>query len=208
MHAFQAPLGVQLANSPTARISFTRAALPIHWPYRRTHSRSWRSPKTMRVKKSPRQSKLIPSGALKACRSHRWPLNEYSARDILKTFFKPLKTEDALFDFYTAYNKEASEFDIEYVKKYDEDLNTTLIFVRHLPYAPVNGLILPCRRACFLLLVQLSSSTSTNNFNQLPMIKQQPSFTQSSSRSTTRQSQTKLAPSKPSKRILLGRSSL
>ena len=28
------------------------------------------------------------------------------------------------------YKKEATEYDAEYVKKYDEDLNTTLIFVR------------------------------------------------------------------------------
>ena len=28
------------------------------------------------------------------------------------------------------YKREATEYDIDYVKKYDEDLNTTLIFVR------------------------------------------------------------------------------
>ena len=61
-------------------------------------------------------------------------------RDALRTFLKPIKTEDPLVDFYTAYNREASEFDVEYVRKYDEDLNTTLIFVRHLPCAPANHL--------------------------------------------------------------------
>ena len=56
--------------------------------------------------------------------------NEHSVRDALKTFFKPIKSGDPLLDFYTAYDKEASDFDVEYVKKHDEDLNTTLIFVR------------------------------------------------------------------------------
>jgi hypothetical protein len=28
------------------------------------------------------------------------------------------------------YKREATEYDTDYVKKYDEDLNTTLIFVR------------------------------------------------------------------------------
>ena len=28
------------------------------------------------------------------------------------------------------YKKEATDYDTDYVKKYDEDLNTTLIFVR------------------------------------------------------------------------------
>ena len=44
---------------------------------------------------------------------------------------KPIKNDDPLLDFYTTYSKEANEYDEHYVKKYDEDLNTTLIFVRH-----------------------------------------------------------------------------
>ena len=44
---------------------------------------------------------------------------------------KPIKNDDPLLDFYTTYNNEATEYDERYVKKYDEDLNTTLIFVRH-----------------------------------------------------------------------------
>ena len=31
--------------------------------------------------------------------------------------------------FYEHYHKEAEEYDREFMKKYDEDLNTTLIFV-------------------------------------------------------------------------------
>ena len=32
--------------------------------------------------------------------------------------------------FYDIYRKEAEEYDGEFMKKHDEDLNTTLIFVR------------------------------------------------------------------------------
>ena len=32
--------------------------------------------------------------------------------------------------FYEHYRKEADDYDREFMKKYDEDLNTTLIFVR------------------------------------------------------------------------------
>ena len=32
--------------------------------------------------------------------------------------------------FYERYRKEAEEYDGEFMKKYDEDLNTTIIFVR------------------------------------------------------------------------------
>ena len=57
------------------------------------------------------------------------PLNECSFQDALRTFFQPIKNDDARLDFYAVYKKEAVEYDTDYVKKYDEDLNTTLIFV-------------------------------------------------------------------------------
>jgi len=37
--------------------------------------------------------------------------------------------EDHRARFYETYHKEAEEFDKDFIKKYDEDLNTTLIFV-------------------------------------------------------------------------------
>ena len=37
--------------------------------------------------------------------------------------------EDRRARFYEHYRKEAKEYDEEFIKKYDEDLNTTLIFV-------------------------------------------------------------------------------
>jgi len=51
----------------------------------------------------------------------------------LRCFFQPIKTDDPRVDFYTMYKREATEYDMDYVKKYDEDLNTTLIFVRRSP---------------------------------------------------------------------------
>ena len=130
-----------------------------------------------------------------------------SVRDALGTFFKPIKTNDPLLDFYTAYNKEASEFDVEYVKKYDEDLNTTLIFVRHLCSMRsrqwFNDLTLPCRRAYSLLLVRPLSS---NNFNQIPAINRQLSSVPSSSPSTILRSQMKSSSFQPFKRTLPARS--
>jgi len=54
------------------------------------------------------------------------------------------------------YKREATEYDTDYVKKYDEDLNTTLIFVRFPSPALVDYLISPvpvgrsflCRQLC------------------------------------------------------------
>ena len=60
-----------------------------------------------------------------------WSLSGRSLQDALKVFFQPIKSDDPRVDFYTMYKKEATEYDTDYVKKYDEDLNTTLIFVRH-----------------------------------------------------------------------------
>ena len=39
--------------------------------------------------------------------------------------------EDHQAEFYQVYRKVAEEYDKEFLKKYDEDLNTTLIFVSY-----------------------------------------------------------------------------
>jgi hypothetical protein len=44
----------------------------------------------------------------------------------------PPTQEDHRARFYEHYRKEAEEYDKEFMKKYDEDLNTTLIFVSFL----------------------------------------------------------------------------
>jgi hypothetical protein len=41
----------------------------------------------------------------------------------------PTDREDHQARFYEDYRKVADEYDKEFLKKYDEDLNTTLIFV-------------------------------------------------------------------------------
>ena len=67
-----------------------------------------------------------------------------SFQDALRSFFQPIKTDDPRVDFYTMYKREATEYDTDYIKKYDEDLNTTLIFVCRSSFALVNHLICPC----------------------------------------------------------------
>ena len=45
----------------------------------------------------------------------------------------PLTQEEHQARFYADYRKVADEYDKEFLKKYDEDLNTTLIFVSFAP---------------------------------------------------------------------------
>jgi len=54
---------------------------------------------------------------------------EFSLRAALKEFFQPLRTNDTRADFFAIYRRESEEFDRDYARKYDEDLNTSLIFV-------------------------------------------------------------------------------
>ena len=54
---------------------------------------------------------------------------QLSLHSALKEFFEPLRSNDPRTDFFAVYRKEADEFDRDYAKKYDEDLNTSLIFV-------------------------------------------------------------------------------
>lgn len=58
--------------------------------------------------------------------------SHYSLHSSLKEFFEPLRTNNSRADFFAVYRKESGEFDREYTRKYDEDLNTSLIFVSSL----------------------------------------------------------------------------
>ena len=81
----------------------------------------------------------------------------------------PLKSDEARTDFYTVYKRESAEYDTNYVKKYDEDLNTTLVFVRPsdtLVFATAELMGVP-RLACFQLSAHRSLSTSKRNLNRI-----------------------------------------
>jgi len=52
-----------------------------------------------------------------------------SLHSALKEFFEPLRSNDPRADFFAVYRKQSDEFDRDYARKYDEDLNTSLIFV-------------------------------------------------------------------------------
>ena len=108
-----------------------------------------------------------------------WPLNETSIQDALRAFLPPIKNDDARLDFYTVYKREATEYDADYVKKYDEDLNTTLIFVRRLSLTLANYLTWSCRLVCSLPSAQRSLSMSNQIFNPIRTSNQQPSSVQS-----------------------------
>ena len=54
----------------------------------------------------------------------------HSIQEALRIYFQPIKHDDPKLDFYTMYKRETMEYDTQYMEKYNEDLNTTLIFVR------------------------------------------------------------------------------
>lgn len=93
----------------------------------------------------------------------------------------PIKNDDARLDFYTVYKKEATEYDTNYVKKYDEDLNSTLIFVGGPtpPFILAAHLIRPRRRVCSPPSVQPSSSMSSQSSNPIQANGPQLSYGQS-----------------------------
>jgi hypothetical protein len=60
----------------------------------------------------------------------------------------PSIQEDHRAKFYETYHREAEEYDREFIKKYDEDLNTTLIFVSSFVGIPSGCADLACRLVC------------------------------------------------------------
>ena len=147
------------------------------------------------MKRSHHRCRLTPNGALctSLCLARR-PLNESSIQDALRAFLTPIKNDNARLDFYTVYKREATEYDMDYVKKYDEDLNTTLIFVRHPLIALTDYLTYPHRPVCSPPSALHSSSMYNQIFNLTRTNNQQPSFAPSFSPSTTPLSQTKPPP--------------
>ena len=83
-------------------------------------------------RRSHRSSRSIQSGALNPsdhCDTETIADIQISLHSVLKEFAEPLRTNDSRTDFFATYRRESAEFDRDYAKKYDEDLNTSLIFV-------------------------------------------------------------------------------
>ena len=137
------------------------------------------------ARKNLRHYKLIRNGT-----PSPFPLPDYcpltgpSFQDALKHFFQPTNTGDARVDFYTMYKRESAEYDTDYVKKYDEDLNTTLIFVRYLSARLTNYLTHSLRPGCSLPSARPLSSTSIRISNPTPTNNRPRSSKPSSSLST------------------------
>ena len=91
-----------------------------------------------------------------------------SIQDGLRMYLHPIKNEDPQLDFYTMYKREAMEYDTEHMQKYNEDLNTTLIFVRFrsLPVSQITNQKL--RLVCSPRSVLPSSSTSSQSSSPIP----------------------------------------
>ena len=172
------------ASSPLFFPSHLHTILPASPLHHSTRKGSWTA--SGRVTRDPRFCKSTLNGTFYALHFLcRWPLTGSSLQDALRTFFQPIKTDDPRLDFYTMYKREATEYDTDYVKKYDEDLNTTLIFVRHSLFVLVEYLTCSHRRVCSLPSARLSSSISIRTSNPIRTTNLQPFFALSSSLSTS-----------------------
>ena len=89
--------------------------------------------------------------------------------------------DDSRLTFYTVYKREATEHETDYVRKYDDNLNTTLIFVRFSSRAVVNYLTRAYRQVCSPPSVQLLLSTSNQTSNPTQTTNLWPSSAPSSS---------------------------
>jgi len=70
--------------------------------------------------KNEKESPPLQSGTFNTLHHlHCWPLTGRSLQDPLRSFFQPIKTDDPRVDFYMMYKREATEYDMDYVKKYD-----------------------------------------------------------------------------------------
>ena len=60
---------------------------------------------------------------------------EHAVQNVLKNYLSPLEsTSDARGTFYNKFKREADGYDTDFLKKYGDDLDITLIFVRALHF--------------------------------------------------------------------------
>ena len=118
-------------------------------------------------------------------------LTPHSIQEALRMYLQPIKHDDPQLDFYTMYKRETMEYDTEYMQKYNEDLNTTLIFVRSLVPSSVYSIDPIPRLVYFLRSAPPSSSTSNRTSSLIPMNNPKSTYAQSSSASTHPLSQAK-----------------
>jgi len=71
-----------------------------------------------------------PSGAFQKSIAKANKLTPDSIQEALRMYLRPMKNDDPRLDFFTMYKRETMEYDTDYMQKHNEDLNTTLIFVR------------------------------------------------------------------------------
>ena len=103
-------------------------------------------------------------------------LTPRSIQEALRMYFQPIKNDDPQVDFYTMYKRETVEYDTEYMQKYNEDLNTTLIFVRpSFPLIVIHA-DYDLRPVCSLQSVPPSSSMSSPSSSQTQANGRKPIF--------------------------------
>ena len=159
---------------------------PHYWPTTLNYD-PWTVPERMKItKENPHHCESIQNGMpITHDRLHRWSLSGRSFQDALRSFFQPTKADDPRIDFYTVYGRQAAEYDMDYVGKYGDDLNTAMIFVRLPSFALVASLTRSRRPVCLLLSAQHLPSMSIPNYNQIQTNNPPLSSAQSSSLSIT-----------------------
>ena len=123
------------------------------------------------------------------------PVSAHSIQEALRIYLQPIKYDDPKLDFYTMYKRETMEYDTQYLDKYNDDLNTTLIFVRicHPQFCACSA-HRALRLVCSQQSAPHSSSTSSPSFNKIPVTSPKHTSEQSSSPSTHPFSHTKSPP--------------
>ena len=111
-------------------------------------------------------------------------------------YLQPIKNDDPQLDFYTMYKRETMEYDTEYMQKLNEDLNTTLIFVRVWIPAVVASMHADhnFRPVCSPRSALPSSSTSIPSSSQTLVNGQKPTSERSSSASIDQSLRTRTPP--------------
>lgn len=89
-----------------------------------------------------------------------WPTLSLPVIPPLRDLLQPDENHNPRLAFYNKFKRETDEYDIDYVKKYNEDLDSTLIFASLVSFAPTSYLTHPYSQACSPPSLPPSSASS------------------------------------------------
>ena len=165
-------MAVNLCHAQSTRSPFLSSPTTVQHPHPPTYPSTRGRDERRGLETGKYRPPMVCFVAKLIVRTIKLTLN--SIQEALRMYFQPIKNDDPQLDFYTMYKRDTMEFDTEYMNKYNEDLNTTLIFVSICISFTNRSVEHILRLACSPRSAPPSSSPSSQSSSRIPAKRRRP----------------------------------